>query len=139
MDRWVINRIVPSEAGLFQIWVKEGSGLSLVATELSFYGGLRNTLRETIDRMAPSGTRLRKLINGRESWFRFSISPAREYLEDLSTWFKEKDGFINKDGKPVMVFEKEVYRKFPSPPEDIQAKARKRLSEGTFTPPLPPK
>ncbi|MCK5249199.1 MAG: hypothetical protein KAJ98_04495, partial [Spirochaetaceae bacterium] len=69
MDRWVINRLVPSEAGIFQLWTMEGRGLLLLITEPTYYGGVRNSLREIIDDMAPSGERLRNLINERECWF----------------------------------------------------------------------
>jgi len=137
MDRWVINRIVPSEAGLFQLWAMEGRGLVLIATEQTYYGGLRNTLREIIDEMAPSGKRFRSLINERECWFRFSISPVREHLQNLKKWFEEGDGATDGENREIFVHEIEEFRKFPPPPPDVKFASRGKMKDSDFGPPMP--
>jgi hypothetical protein len=137
MDRWVINRRVPSEAGLFQLWVMEGRGLSLLTTELTYYGGLRNTLREMIDELAPSGERHRKLIAGRECWFRYSLTPFREYLDNLESWFGRGDIALDDEKREILVHEVDSPRKFPLPPPDIKFITRKRMKDSDFGPPMP--
>ena len=137
MDRWIINRIVPSEAGMFQLWVREGRGLVLIATEPTYYGGLRNTLREVIDELAPSGARLRKIIDDRECWFRFSVCPVKEFLQDLKRWFGEGDIAVGDGDREILVNEKEEERKFPQPPPDIEAAGRERMKDADFGPKLP--
>jgi len=137
MDRWVINRLVPSEAGIFQLWTMEGRGLILAATEQTYYGGLRNTLREVIDEMAPSGKRLRTLINGRECWFRFSVSPVREHLQNLKRWFDEGDGAVDEEGRELFVHEIEELKRFPPPPPDVKFAVRGRLKDSDYGPPMP--
>lgn len=137
MDRWVINRIVPSEAGLFQLWVVEGRGLVLSTTEPTYYGGLRNSLREVIDDLAPSGNRLRAVINNRECWFRFSISPVRDYLENVKTWFNEPDGALDEDDREILVHEIEELRRFPPAPPDVKFVSRERMKDSDFGPPMP--
>ena len=137
MDRWVINRIVPSEAGLFQLWVVEGRGLVLSITEPTYYGGLRNSLREVIDDLAPSGNRLRGVINNRECWFRFSISPVRDYLENVKTWFNEPDGALDEDDREILVHEIEELRRFPPAPPDVKFVSRERMKDSDFGPPMP--
>lgn len=137
MDRWVINRLVPSEAGMFQLWVIEGRGLVLITTEQTYYGGIRNTLREVIDEMAPPGKRLRTLINGRECWFRFSISPIREHLQNLKTWFDEGDGAIDEEKREIFVHEIEAFRKFPPPPPDVKFATRGKMKDSDFGPAMP--
>lgn len=136
MDRWVINRRVPSEAGLFQLWVKEGKNFTLLLTEPTYYGGLRNSLREVIDEMAPSGGRLRKIIDGRECFFRFTTCLSRDQLTELKDWFAAGGGTEN-DGMEILVNEREDLRKFPPPPPDVKAAERKELKDSDFGPPLP--
>jgi hypothetical protein len=139
MDRWVINRLVPSEAGMFQLWVREGRGLVLLVTEPTYYGGLRNTLREVIDEMAPSGGRLRNLVDGRECWFRFSVCPYMEYLRDLKRWYGgggEKEAFGD-EGREILVNEMDEERKFAPPPPDVERSGRERMSDSDFGPKLP--
>jgi len=137
MDRWVINRIIPSEAGLFQLWTMEGRGLVLAATEQTYYGGLRNTLREVIDEMAPSGKPLRTVINGRECWFRFCISPIREHLQSLKTWFDNGEGSLDKDNREIFVHEIEVFKRFPPPPPDVKFSSRNKMKDSDFGPSMP--
>ena len=137
MDRWVINRLVPSEAGLFQLWAKEGRGLELIVTEPTFYGGLRNTLREAIDELAPAGGRLRKIIDGRECWFRFSVCPVKEYLRDLGRWFGGEEEPVGENGLEILVNEIEVESKFPLPPPDVKRIGRERMNDSDFGPKLP--
>lgn len=137
MDRWVINRIVPSEAGLFQLWVVDGRGLVLLTTEPSYYGGLRNGLREVIDDLAPSGTRLRGVIDNRECWFRFSITPVREYLENLKVWFNQSDGALDDEEREILVNEIEEFKRFPPVPPDVKFVTRKRMKDSDFGPPMP--
>ena len=140
MDRWVINRLVPSEAGLFQLWVKEGRGLVLALTEQTYYGGLRNTLREVIDEMAPAGKRFRDIIDGRECWFRFSTLSVKEQLQSLKKWFDESE--VNKEcfdeeGREIFVQEIEMNRKFPLPPPDIKIAGRGKMKDSEYGPPMP--
>ena len=137
MDRWIINRIVPSEAGLFQLWALDGRGLVLLTTEPTYFGGLRNSLREVIDDLAPSGNRLRKIINDRECWFRFSISPIREYLENLKAWYSQKDGAVDDEDREIFVNEIETLRKFPPVPPDVKFISRERMKDSDFGPPMP--
>jgi len=118
MDRWVINRLVPSEAGIFQLWTLKGKNLLPLTMELAYFGGLRNSLREVTDSIAPAGERMRKIIDGRECWFRFSISSVRKYLEDLKSWFSR--GTYEEGEQEVYVREIEEFKKFPTPPPDIK-------------------
>ncbi len=137
MDRWVINRLVPSEAGLFQLWAIEGRGLVLITTEQTYYGGLRNTLREVIDEMAPSGQNLRNLILERECWFRFSTSPSREQLQSLKRWFDDGDGARDEKKREIFVQEIEDLKRFPPPPPDVKFISRGRMKDSEFGPPMP--
>ncbi|PIE04799.1 MAG: hypothetical protein CSA76_02340 [Spirochaetales bacterium] len=137
MDRWVINRMVPSEAGLFQLWLREDKNFFLRVTEPTYFGGLRNSLREVIDELAPSGRRLRLMLEGRECRFRFSVTPVREYLEELKEWFDKGGGGLNEDGLEILVHESEDFRLFPAPPPDVKFIERKEFKDSDFGPPLP--
>ena len=139
MDKWVINRIVPSEAGLFQLWVIEGRGFSLLTTRSAFYGGLRSTLREIIDELAPSGRHLRTLIAERECWFRFSTTPVHSHLQQLEAWFDGSavlDEVLDESNREVLVNELEDLRKFPLPPRDIAIAGRRQMNDADFGFPL---
>ena len=138
MDRWVINRLVPSEAGLFQLWVKDSRNFGLLVTEPTYYGGLRNSLREVIDELAPSGGRLRKMIGGRECLFRFSTCASKDQLMELKDWFADGGG-TDSDGREILVNEREDLRRFPAPPPDVQAADREELKDSDFGPKLPGK
>ena len=135
MDKWVINRIVPSEAGLFQLWVSEGRGLALLTTQSAFYGGLRNTLREIIDELAPPGRPMRKLIAERECWFRFSTTPVHSHLQRLEAWFGS-GSVHDEENREVLVNELEDLRRFPLPPPDIVITGRERMNDADFGYPL---
>jgi len=137
MDRWVINRLVPSEAGIFQLWVKKRKSLVLLTTEPTYYGGLRNTLREAIDELAHSGERLRDMIADRECWFRFSVTPFREHLENLKDWFGRGEEAYDTQHREILVREVEQWSKFPPPPPDIKTITRERLKDSDFGPPMP--
>lgn len=137
MDKWVIIRRVPSEAGLFQIWVKKQSGLVLAASEWAYFGGLRNTLREIIDEMAPSGERLRAIIRNENAWFRFSTSSSKEHLILLQHCFKDKDNAFDDEGRSILIKEVDDYRKYTLPPSDIHMADRSRLQDADFGPPMP--
>jgi len=132
MDRWVINRLVPSEAGIFQLWTLKGKNLALLTTETAYYGGLRNSLREVTDDLAPAGERLRKLIGNQECWFRFTISPIREYLEDLKSFFSKE--IYASNAREILIREVEDFKRFPAPPPDIRLSSTR---SGDFGPPLP--
>ncbi len=133
MDRWVINRRIPSEAGLFQLWIKESKNFALLLTEPTYYGGLRNSLREVIDEMAPSGNRLRKIIAGRECLFRFSTCLSRDQLIELKEWFSD-GGAEDSEGRDILVNERDDLRRFPAPPPDVEAAERKELKDSDFGP-----
>lgn len=132
MDKWVINRIVPSESGIFQLWVKEGWGIVLLRTEIAFYGGLRSILRETIDDMAPAGRRMRNLIAGKEAWFRFSLSSSREHLDMLKQHFANSADTLEVTESAILVNERETMSRFPLPPPDLQSIEKKRMRDSQF-------
>ncbi len=136
MDRWVINRRIPSEAGLFQLWIKESKNFALLLTEPTYYGGLRNSLREVIDEMAPSGNRLRKIIAERECLFRFSTCLSLDQLIELKDWFSDGGG-QDSEGRDILVNERDDLRRFPAPPPDVKAAERKELKDSDFGPLLP--
>jgi len=131
MDRWVINRLVPSEAGMFQLWSLKGRNLLLLATEPAYFGGLRSNLREIIDNLAPAGERMRKRIKDQECWFRFSISSVRKYLEE--SWFSPKT--YDNEEREIRVREVEEFKKFPIPPPDIRLSSGRR--DSGFGPSIP--
>lgn len=130
MDRIVIHNRVPAESGIYQIWVKEGSGVSLLTTETAFYGGLRSSLREIIDEMAPAGKSLRDRIGEREAWFRYAISPSRRLLRVVKSWY-EGDRIEGID-----IYEIDSPGRFRLPPEDVGDEEAKRLKESDYGPPL---
>ncbi len=132
MSKWVINWIVPSESGIFQFWVKKGRGIELLHTETTYYGGLRNTLREVIDLMAPSGSRLREIIGNREIWFRYSILASRSQLELLQEWYNQTRNDPISDSREIYLKELETLKRFPLPPPDIVINEGKRMADQEF-------
>ncbi|RLW69173.1 MAG: hypothetical protein B6D68_02440 [spirochete symbiont of Stewartia floridana] len=137
MHKWVINRIVPAESGLLQLWVEAGRRAEPLLTQSAYYSGLRSLLREVIDLMAPSGSHIRELIGGREAWFRYSTMPFRQHLQVLEKWFNNPQAFINEGDHVISVREEETMKKFPLPPPDIQFSEKKVLETTGFGPPLP--
>ena len=137
MDKWVINSIVPAEAGLVQIWVKEGRRAEPLLTRSAYYSGLRSFLREVIDLMAPAGSGIRELIGGREAWFRYSTMLSKQHLRVLEKWFNNPQVIINEFDYAVSVREEETMKKFPPPPPDVRFSEKKLLETMGFGPPLP--
>ena len=137
MDRWVVNRMVPSEAGIFQLWVHRKRELVPLITEMNYYGGLRNTLREVLDDMAPAGGRLREKIGGRECWFRYSTCPILDDLQNLQNWYTAAHGCTDSDENEILVQEIDNMKKFTVPPEDQLLEEKKRMSDYQYGPPMP--
>lgn len=137
MDKWVVTRIIPSESGLFQLWVKSGKGIVLLTTDIAYYGGLRNCLREALDSAAPAGARYRKLMAGRETWFRFSVLTEKDNLVLLKQYFVNSTELFDSEGREVYVNEVDSDRKFALPPPDIQRFDLKHMKDADFGPPIP--
>lgn len=138
MDKWVINRRIPSEAGLFQIWIQDKRGFSLLISELAYFGGLRNTLHEAVDEAAFAGKPLRDKIGERQAWFRFSTLNSQKDLRLILKWLKNteiRNDIVDHQGRPVLVNEVDDYRIFRLPPPDIRKRNLKNDSD--FGPAIP--
>ncbi|OQX29700.1 MAG: hypothetical protein B0D92_02385 [Spirochaeta sp. LUC14_002_19_P3] len=137
MTKWVIGRIVPSEAGIIQLWVVQQRRLELLHTETNYYSGLRNRLIEIVDELAPAGKPMRDIIGRRETWFRYSILNSHNQLQVLEEWFSHRQCLQDSEKREVRVQEIETLKKFPLPPLDVQIHERKSLDIKSFGHPLP--
>ncbi len=73
LDRYLIHGIVPSEGGIFQIFVNRKGQLHLLLTEKSYYGGLRNRIRELMDPLYMGKNIHRQTLDDNQCFVRYSV------------------------------------------------------------------
>ncbi len=89
-DRHEIIRVVPSVAGIYELYYRDaGKALRLFHVARAWYGGLRHSIRETTDPELVRNGKHRALLGEYETWYRFA--PVRSYhdLSDLMFFFAE--------------------------------------------------
>jgi hypothetical protein len=108
MDRFVIHGIVPSEGGIFQVFLKNEKKLELIMVERAFYGGLRNRIRELIDPLYMGYNPFRKEIQEDECYVRYSLVRLQDDMDDLMHFYTGKEA----TGRylDIMVDEKEIFQ-----------------------------
>ncbi|QEN07176.1 hypothetical protein EXM22_03920 [Oceanispirochaeta crateris] len=105
MDRYLIHGVVPSEGGIFQIFVNKKGQLHLLHSEMSYYGGLRNRLRELIDPLYMGENIHRKTIEDNQCFVRYSIFLSINDMDDVMHFLTGS----NPSGRyeEILVFERE--------------------------------
>jgi hypothetical protein len=89
-DRHEIIRVVPSVAGIYELYYRDqGKALRLFQVARAWYGGLRHSIRETTDPELVRNGKHRALLGDYETWYRFA--PVRSYhdMSDLLFFFAE--------------------------------------------------
>ncbi|MDC7241969.1 MAG: hypothetical protein PQJ50_16560 [Spirochaetales bacterium] len=106
MDRYLIHGIVPSEGGIFQVFVNDRGGLRLIHTEMSHYGGLRNRVRELIDPLYMGHNPIKKTVEDQQCFVRFSVFISIGDMQDVMNYLTGSEDSGRYD--EVLVFEKEL-------------------------------
>lgn len=83
MDRYLIHGIVPSEGGIFQVYVNVKGQLHLLHSEMSHYGGLRNRLRELIDPLYMGTVPHKKIMEEKQCFVRYSVLISINDMKDI--------------------------------------------------------
>ena len=104
MDRFVVRQVIPSEGGIFQLYYKKNRLLHLIVTDIAFYGGLRNTLREVLDPLSPREIPYKKIVNLEPCYARYSISPSKDVLRNVLHFYT---GSETEEKREITVAEKD--------------------------------
>ena len=80
MDRFVINQHLPSEAGIYQLFIQRLNHLEELETDIAYYGGIRGTMREMTDELSPRVFPHKKEVLKEKCFCRFVTCSARKTL-----------------------------------------------------------
>lgn len=89
-DRHEIMRNVPSVSGIFELYYRDvKKQLRLFFVSISWYGGLRNSIREKTDLEIETDKNRREILEKYKIYFRYSISNSFNDLKDILYFFSE--------------------------------------------------
>jgi hypothetical protein len=83
MDRYLLHSVIPSEGGIFQVFLNRKGQLHQLQTELSWYGGLRNRLRELIDPLYMGHVENREIIQNSQCFARYCLFLSLPDMNDV--------------------------------------------------------
>jgi hypothetical protein len=112
-DKYDIIGSVPSEAGIYELYVKDEKGkLNLLHVGKSWYGGLRNEIRQRTDPILEDDPARKALLEDADCWYRWSLISNSDDMADIlwffaRTYFPDKPG-VHPSGRYADVFVKEV-------------------------------
>lgn len=104
MEKYIIRNHIPAEGGVFQVYRKEGHGLSLLITDFAFYGGLRGTLRELIDPLCPRKYPMRDTMMKDECYVRYAITSLQRDMEYVKAFLVHGEAVLE-EGEEIFVNE----------------------------------
>jgi hypothetical protein len=89
-DKYDIIKSVPSEAGIYELYyMDEKEKLCLFYLGKSWYGGLRNELREKTDVELEKDPARRAILDERTCWYRWSLISSSDDMADLLFFFAQ--------------------------------------------------
>jgi hypothetical protein len=84
VEKQIVNSVVPSVAGIFELYYLDNSRtLRFIARDQAYYGGLRNTLREIADPELPAVVDMQDVPRERPLFCRYVITNSREDMDDI--------------------------------------------------------
>jgi hypothetical protein len=107
MDRFVIRKVIPSEGGIYQVYYKKNRLLHLITTNMAYFGGLRNSIRELIDPISPIQVPYKDFIGEQTCYCRYSESPSMADLQNVLHFFNGSD---TQDRRLIEVEEKDTMK-----------------------------
>jgi hypothetical protein len=112
-DKYDIVKSVPSEAGLYELYSMDEKGkLNLFHVGKSWYGGLRNEIRQRTDPELEDDAEKRARLEDSDCWYRWTLVSSSEDMADIlwffgTTYFPGRVG-VKPSGRYAAVFVKEV-------------------------------
>jgi hypothetical protein len=112
-DKYDIIGAVPSEAGIYELYTKDDKGkLNLFHVGKSWYGGLRNEIRQRTDPLLEEDPTRKELLEESDCWYRWSLISNSDDMADI-LWFFARTYFprrteVQPSGRYANVFVKEV-------------------------------
>ena len=89
-DRYEIVKSVPSEAGIYELYYMDEKGkLCLFYVGKSWYGGLRNELRERTDIELEKDPARRAILEDHDCWYRWSLISSSDDMADIIFFFAQ--------------------------------------------------
>jgi hypothetical protein len=89
-DKYDIVKSVPSEAGIYELYYMDDKGkLCLFHVGKSWYGGLRNELRERTDAEMERDAARKEILEERDCYYRWSLLSSSDDMADLLFFFAQ--------------------------------------------------
>ena len=107
----VVTRIIPSQAGIYEIHRDDGGRApELFGRSRAYYGGLRNTLRGLIDTLSPYPLNGELLDLTRDHFVRYALTRSSEDMDDVLYFYAIRGGNdeeVDDSGRFSMIYVKE--------------------------------
>ncbi|MBB6478676.1 hypothetical protein [Spirochaeta isovalerica] len=103
-----IRSTVPSEAGIFQVFLNKKGNLDLLGTHQAYYGGLRSIFLEIMDEDCQVSFPDKEKLRSEETYIRYALSSSKDVLRDILHHFtgSESSGRFEE----ILVEEKETMK-----------------------------
>jgi hypothetical protein len=89
-DKYDIVKSVPSEAGIYELYYLDDKGkLCIFHVGKSWYGGLRNELRERTDAEMEKDARRKEILEEKDCFYRWSLLSNSDDMADLLYFFAQ--------------------------------------------------
>jgi hypothetical protein len=89
-SKYEIVKSVPSEAGIFELYYMDfQKKLCLFHVGKSWYGGLRNEIRERTDVELEKDPAKRRILDRYDCWYRWSLISSSDDMADLLFFFAQ--------------------------------------------------
>jgi hypothetical protein len=131
MEKYILKNYVPAEAGLFQVFKKDGNGLDLIVVDIAYYGGVRGMMRELIDPLCPRSYPFRDIMMNEECYIRFSLNPQQVHLQNVLTYYKGTEPKLD-EGEEIFVNEIENMTIRRETEEELKHNQNHKESEQDF-------
>ena len=90
-DKYIINAKVPSMPGIFELLRDMGAGvIEPYYFSLSWYGGLRNNIRQKIDPELEKKLKHREILENETCYCRYIVAESYKDMLDIVYYFAEK-------------------------------------------------
>lgn len=111
-NKYDIIKSVPSEAGIYELYYMDEKGkLCLFHVGKSWYGGLRNEIRQRTDAELEKDEKRKTILEDHDCWYRWSLVSASDDMADIIYFFAgvhRHEAKVHHSGRYRNIFVEEI-------------------------------